>query len=106
MSISLIVANVLKLLNNNTKVFVLLVSTWLLVAILSSFDINVSQSNSPPLPMNYYTPLKNNDMSRKLQKTSSNKIEIDASFLDKVESATIPQEDTFYGIKNGKECFF
>ena len=101
MSISLIVANVLKLLTNNTKVFLFLVSTWLFVVILTSFDINVSQSKSAQLPMNYYMPLKNNDMSRKLQKTSSNKIEIDARFLDKVDSVTFLEEDTFDGIKNG-----
>ena len=103
MSTLSIVANVLNVtvLNNNAKVVVLLVSTWIFVTILSSMDINVSQSSSPPPPMYYYTSLKNDHKIRKIQKTSSNKIEIDTNFLEEVDSAEIPEEDIFYDIKNG-----
>ena len=104
MSTLSIVANVLKVtvLNNNAKVVVLLVSTWIFVTILSSMDINVSQSSSPPPPMYYYTSLKNDHKIRNIQKTSYNKIEIDTNFLEEVDSAEIPEGDIFYDIKNGK----
>jgi hypothetical protein len=108
MSTSSIVANVLKvtLLNNNAKVFVLLVSTWIFVTILSSMDINLSQSNSPSSPMYYHTSLKNNPMIKKLQKTSSNKIKIDTRFSEEVDSVNHPEQDSFYAIKNGNMSYF
>jgi hypothetical protein len=84
----------------------LLVSTWILVTILSSMDINVIDNNSPPPPMYYYTSLTNDHRIRKLQKTSSNKIEIDTHFLEEIDSEEGPDQDIFYDIKNGNlSCF-
>ena len=108
MSTLSIVANVLKVtvLNNNAKVVVLLVSTWIFVTLLTSMDIHVSRSNTPPPPMYYYTSLKNDHMIRKLQKTSSNKIEIDTNFLEEVDSAEIPEEYILNDNKNGTISYF
>ena len=97
------VAKVLKItvLNNNAKVVVLPVSTWILVTILSSMDIHIRPTNSPPPPMYYYTSLKKNPSAKKVPKISPNEIEIDANFLDDVDSDEVPVEDIVLDIKNG-----
>ena len=109
MSITSIVAKVLQatVLNNNTKVIILLVSTWIFVTLLSSIDIRQrTEWSSPPPPMYYYTSLKKDHMTRKLQKTVSNKIEIDTSFLEEIDSTENSEDDIFYDTKNGSSHVF
>ena len=110
MSITSIAAKVLlaTVLNNNTKIVILFVSTWIFVTLLSSMDIRQrTEWSSPPPPMYYYTSLKKDHMTRKLQKAVSNKIEIDTSFLEEVDSTENSDDDIFYDTKNGSMlCFY
>ena len=84
-------------LNNNIKVVILIVSAWIFVSILTSFDTK-NQTRSPP-PMYYYTSLKNDfiDNRRKLAKT-----EVDTRLIEDIEQTENSDTDIFYDISHGK----
>ena len=84
-------------LNNNIKVVILIVSAWIFVSILTSFDTK-NQTRSPP-PMYYYTSLKNDFINnrRKLAKT-----EVDTRLIEDIEQTENSDTDIFYDISDGK----
>ena len=84
-------------LNNNIKVVILIVSAWIFVSILTSFDTK-NQTRSPP-PMYYYTSLKNDFINnrRKLAKT-----EVDTRLIEDIEQTENSDTDIFYDISHGK----
>ena len=92
-------------LNNNIKVVILIVSAWIFVSILTSFDTK-NQTRSPP-PMYYYTSLKNDftNSRRKLAKT-----EVDTRLIEDIEQTENSDTDIFYDMSHGefrcRSCIF
>ena len=84
-------------LNNNIKIVILIVSAWIFVSVLTSFDTK-NQTRSPP-PMYYYTSL-NNDYTRNRQKVK--KAEVDTRLIEDVDQNEDNDEDIFYDLTNGK----
>ena len=83
-------------LNNNIKIAILIVCSWMLVSILTSLDTK-NQTRSPP-PMFYYTSLVN-DPIRKRQKMDNTKI--DTRLIENINEAENSDTDIFYDVDNG-----
>ena len=84
-------------LNNNIKVAILIVSAWIFVSVLTSFDTK-NQTRSPP-PMYYYTSLNNEDHRNRLKIQKTN---IDTRLIEDVDQSEDSDNDIFYDISNGK----